>query len=153
MIKYKLKCKSACCAEQKDFDGWFQNIESFEKQMNLGLINCPFCGGEKIVKSLNTPSLKKVQNSNKRIGKEKIDKNTFENQKLNNITTILRSISKEMKKNSTFVGDEFVNQARSMNQGVIEEKSIYGHGTKEEIEELKDEGIDVINIPWTPEDH
>ena len=79
--------------------------------------------------------------------------NTFENQKLNNITTILRSISKEMKKNSTFVGDEFVNQARSMNQGVIEEKSIYGHGTKEEIEELKDEGIDVINIPWTPEDH
>ena len=48
MIKYKLKCKSACCVEQKDFDGWFQNIESFEKQMNLGLINCPFCGGERL---------------------------------------------------------------------------------------------------------
>ena len=40
-----------------------------------------------------------------------------------------------------------------MNKGTIKEKSIYGHGTKEEIEELKDEGIDVINIPWTPEDH
>ena len=40
-----------------------------------------------------------------------------------------------------------------MKEGKIEEKSIYGHGSKVEIEELKDEGIDVINIPWVPDDH
>ena len=153
MIKYKLKCKSLCCSEQNDFDGWFQNIEAFEKQMNLGLVNCPICGHENIVKSLTTPSFNKIQNSNKISNKEKIEKDSFGNEKLKNITTILRSIKKEIKKNSTFVGDDFVNQARSMNEGVIEEKSIYGHGTKEEIEELRDEGIDVINIPWTPDDH
>ena len=50
-------------------------------------------------------------------------------------------------------GDDFVDQARSMNEGTIKEKSIYGHGTKDEIEQLKDEGINVINLPWTPEDH
>ena len=33
MIKYKLKCKSLYCGEQNDFDGWFQNIEAFEKQI------------------------------------------------------------------------------------------------------------------------
>jgi hypothetical protein len=152
MIKYKLKCKSSYCLEHKDFDGWFQNIESFEKQMNLGLINCPICGGKNILKSLTTPSLKKIKN-NKTIVKEKNEHGSFENQKLENITTILRSISKELKKNSTFVGDDFVNQARSMKQGIIKEKSIYGHGNKEEIEELRDEGVDVINIPWTPDDH
>ena len=38
MIKYKLKCKSTYCTEQNEFDGWFQNIEAFEKQMSLGLI-------------------------------------------------------------------------------------------------------------------
>ena len=153
MIKYKLKCKSSCCSEQSDFDGWFQNIEAFEKQMNLGLINCPICGGENILKLLTAPSLKKIQNSNKRVSTEEVEKNSFGYEKFKNITTILRSITKEIKKNSTFVGDDFVNQARSMNQGTIEEKSIYGHGTKQEIEELKDEGIDVINIPWTPDDH
>ena len=153
MIKYKLKCKSTYCNEQSDFDGWFQNIEAFEKQMDSGLINCPICGGENILKSLTTPSLKKIQNSNKNISEEKVGKDGFRDEKLKNITTILRSISKEIKKNSTFVGDDFVNQARSMNKGTIEEKSIYGHGTKQEIEELKDEGIDVINIPWTPDDH
>ena len=153
MIKYKLKCKSPYCSEQSDFDGWFQNIEAFEKQMNLGLINCPICGSENILKSLTAPSLKKIQNSNKRIRIEEIEKNTFGYEKFKNITTILRSITKEIKENSTFVGDDFVNQARSMNKGTIEEKSIYGNGTKQEIEELKDEGIDVINIPWTPDDH
>jgi len=153
MIKYKLKCKSTYCNEQSDFDGWFQNIEAFEKQMDSGLINCPICGGENILKSLTTPSLKKIQHSNKNISEEKIGKDGFRDEKLKNITTILRSISKEIKKNSTFVGDDFVNQARSMNKGTIKEKSIYGHGTKQEIDELKDEGIDVINIPWTPDDH
>ncbi|MDC1357091.1 DUF1178 family protein [Pseudomonadota bacterium] len=153
MIKYKLKCKSSYCNEQSDFDGWFQNIEAFEKQMDSGLINCPICGGENILKSLTTPSLKKIQHSNKNISEEKIGKDVFKDEKLKNITTILRSISKEIKKNSTFVGDDFVNQARSMNKGTIKEKSIYGHGTKQEIDELKDEGIDVINIPWTPDDH
>ena len=153
MIKYRLKCKSSYCADQNNFDGWFQNIEAFEKQMDLGLITCPICGGENILKSLTTPSLKKIQNSNKTNSKEKIEQNTFGNEKLKNITTIIRSIKNEIKKHSTFVGDDFVNQARSMKKGEIIEKSIYGHGTKEEIEQLKDEGIDVINIPWVPEDH
>ena len=153
MIKYKLKCKSSYCADQNNFDGWFQNIEAFEKQMDLGLISCPICGGENILKSLTTPSLKKIQNSNKSNSKEKIEQDTFGNEKLKNITTIIRSIKNEIKKHSTFVGDDFVNQARSMKKGEIIEKSIYGHGTKEEIEQLKDEGIDVINIPWVPEDH
>ena len=153
MIKYKLKCQSTYCAEQNGFDGWFQNIETFEKQLGLGLINCPLCGSKNVSKLLTTPSLKKIQNTNKKITKNKIQKNAFGNEKLENITTILRSIKNEIKKNSTFVGDDFVNQARSMNQGQIKEKSIYGHGTKKEIEELRDEGVDVLNIPWITEDH
>jgi hypothetical protein len=146
MIKYKLKCQSSYCTEQNGFDGWFQNIETFEKQLYSGLINCPLCGSENVLKLLTTPSLKKIT-------KNKIQKNAFGNGKLENITTILRSIKNEIKKNSTFVGDDFVNQARSMNQGQIKEKSIYGRGTKKEIEELKDEGVEVLSIPWITEDH
>ena len=62
MIKYKLKCKSDCCAAEKEFDGWFQNIDSYEKQKNQGLINCPVCGGDKVVKLLTTPNLKITHN-------------------------------------------------------------------------------------------
>ena len=82
-----------------------------------------------------------------------MNKDISTNENLKNVTTLLRTIKKEIQKNSTFVGKDFVNQARSMKQGKIKEKPIHGHGTNEEIEELKDEGINVINVPWVPDDH
>ena len=36
MIKYSLICKSRYCSKQKNFDGWFQNIEAFENQKSKG---------------------------------------------------------------------------------------------------------------------
>jgi len=58
MIKYQLKCKSGFCLNEKEFDGWFQSIEAYEKQKLQRLINCPICGSDEVVKSLTTPNLK-----------------------------------------------------------------------------------------------
>ena len=58
MIKYQLKCKSNFCSNEKEFDGWFKSIEAYESQKHQGLINCPICGSDNVVKSLTTPSLK-----------------------------------------------------------------------------------------------
>ena len=159
MIKYKLKCNSRYCLEEKEFDGWFQNIEAYEKQKNHGLISCPICGSDDVIKSLTTPSLKKIkklkqENETNKINKtSKVNDNIVVNENLKNISTILRTIKKEIQKNSTFVGDQFVSKVRSMKQGKIKEKPIYGHGTNKEIQELKDEGIDVVNVPWISDDH
>ena len=160
MIKYKLKCKSTYCSEQNEFDGWFKNIQSFESQMSSGLINCPICGSHNIIKLLATPNVRKFKSKiskNDKIENDKVIKN-FErsllgNENIKNITTILRTIKKEIQSNSTFVGDKFVSKARSMKEGEIKERPIHGHGTKKEIQELRDEGIDVVNIPWIPDDH
>ena len=159
MIKYKLKCKSKYCSQEEEFDGWFQNIEAFEKQKTQGLINCPICGGDKIVKSLTTPSLKIAKSQNMKDNKNDtnitttVESNILPNKNLNNISTILRTIKKEIQKNSTFVGNEFVSQVRSMKEGKIKEKPIHGNGTNREIQELKDEGIDVVSVPWIHDDH
>ena len=158
MIKYKLKCKSGYCLQKEEFDGWFQNIEAYEKQKLQGLINCPICGSDEVVKSLTTPSLKtkeiapEVQANNTISTSETVD-DIVVNENLKNITTILRTIKKEIQNNSTFVGDEFVSQVRSMKQGKAKEESIYGYGKKEEIQELQDEGIDIVNVPWISDDH
>mgnify|MGYP001364309173 CR=1 FL=1 len=159
MIKYKLKCNSSYCLEEKEFDGWFQNIEAYEKQKTHGLISCPICGSDDVVKSLTTPSLKKIkkmkqENELNQINKtSKVNDNIVVNENFKNISTILRTIKKEIQKNSTFVGDQFVSKVRSMKQGKIREKPIYGHGTNKEIQELRDEGIDVVNVPWISDDH
>ena len=157
MIKYELKCESDFCSNQKEFDGWFQNIEAFEKQKNQGLINCPICGSDKIVKLLTTPSFKVTKkskdNKNKINASPSVRDNFLSNDNLKNVSAILRTIKKEIQKNSTYVGKEFVSQVRSMKDGKIKDKPIYGHGSSKDIQELRDEGIDVVNIPWISDDH
>ena len=158
MIKYQLKCRSKICSDEKEFDGWFKSIDAYEKQKLQRLINCPICGSEKVEKLLTTPSLKTNKNKTSDI-KDKLFKNSKKNETFlgnvdsDNISTLLRTLKKEVQKNSTFVGNEFVSQVRSMKDGKIKEKPIHGHGTNKEIKELRDEGIDVINIPWISEDH
>ena len=155
MIKYQLKCKSGFCLNEKEFDGWFQSIEAYEKQKLQRLINCPICGSDEIVKSLTTPNLKINKNKiSVDIDKNPKNKSKFlANETSENISTLLRTLKKEIQKNSTYVGNEFVSQVRSMKEGKIKEKPIHGQGTNKEIQELRDEGIDVVNIPWISEDH
>ncbi len=160
MIKYSLKCKSLICTNKDSFDAWFQNMNAFEDQKSDGLITCPICGSENIIKSLTTPSLRILNASKSK--KNEYDYNTNTKQfpekhdlKENNIDlkVVLRTLKKEIEKNSKYVGKNFAQEARKMKEGKMEEISIYGHGTKKEIEELKDEGINVINIPWVADDH
>jgi len=160
MIKYSLICKSLYCSNQNSFDGWFQNIEAYQNQKSKGLILCPLCGSDDIIKSLTTPSflLSKLRSTDTEVEEKELDdknlrKPVRSNDKTNDISILLRAMKKEIKKNSEFVGDDFVKEVRSMQLDKTKERSIYGHGTKKEIEELKDEGVDVLNVPWVPDDH
>ena len=160
MIKYSLICKSLYCSNQNSFDVWFQNIEAYQNQKSKGLILCPLCGSDDVIKSLTTPSfrLSKVNSTDTEVEQKEVDyknlrKPVRSNDKTNDISILLRAMKKEIKKNSEFVGDDFVKEVRSMQVDKTKERSIYGHGTKKEIEELKDEGVDVLNVPWVPDDH
>ena len=160
MIKYSLICKSQYCAKQNFFDGWFQNIEAYQDQKSKGLILCPLCGSNDVIKSLTTPSfrLSKVKSSEIEVEQEQVDDKNLKNpiklnDKMNDISILLRAMKKEIKKNSEFVGDNFVKEVRSMKTGETKERSIYGNGTQKDIEELKEEGVNVLSIPWVPEDH
>ena len=155
MIKYQLRCKSRFCTNEKEFDGWFQSIEAYENQKLQRLINCPICGSDNVVKSLTAPNFKinKNKTSDDKDKNPKNNANFLTNENSDNIATLLRTIKKEVQKNSTFVGNEFVSTVRSMKEGKIKEKPIHGQGTNKEIQELRDEGIDVVNIPWISDDH
>ena len=158
MIKYKLKCISSFCSNEKEFDGWFQSIEAYENQKLQKLINCPVCGSDKIVKSLTAHSFKinkskTLDNKNKEKKNPKNNGNISSNENSDYITTLLRTLKKEVQKNSTYVGNEFVSQVRSMKEGKMKEKPIHGQGTSKDIQELRDDGIEIVNIPWISDDH
>ena len=68
----------------------------------------------------------------------------------------LRLKSKEdqkfIKSNFKYVGENFAYEARSIHYDSNKKsKGIYGKASKEEIKNLKDEGIETQTIPWIEE--
>ena len=54
-----------------------------------------------------------------------------------------------IKKNFEYVGENFAHEARSIYyKDKKSKKGIYGKATKEDLKELKEEGIETGNIPW-----
>lgn len=62
----------------------------------------------------------------------------------------LRRMQAHIQKNFEHVGRSFPQEARKMHLGESDKRSIYGEATAAEAEELRDEGIEVAQIPWLP---
>jgi hypothetical protein len=136
MIKYQLECKNC----NLTFDSWFANSKEFEKLKLKNLINCHQCHSKKIEKSLMAPKLLSKRN---RIDKEKGEV------KFKEINKKIREYQKFIKKNFDYVGENFAYEARSIHyNNKKKEKGIFGSASKEEIRELKEEGINTQVIPW-----
>ena len=155
MIKYKLKCKSRLCVNEKEFDGWFQNSASFEKQIVGGYISCPYCGSLNIKKNLMSPSVKSIKEKipkiiSKNVKHNELNKNT---NKQIDMMVILRNLKKEIQKNAEFVGKNFTKEAKAIHEGKSKERAIYGQADAKDLEELKSKNIDFINVPWVQDDN
>ena len=65
----------------------------------------------------------------------------------------LRQLRQKIIKECRDVGDNFAEEARKIHYGEAEAKGIYGQATQEERESLKDEGVEIYNMPWVPSSH
>nr|ADI19010.1 uncharacterized protein conserved in bacteria [uncultured alpha proteobacterium HF0070_05I22] len=65
----------------------------------------------------------------------------------------LRQLRQKIIKECRDVGDNFAQEARKIHYGQAEAEGIYGQATTEERELLKDEGIEIFDMPWVPPDH
>ena len=65
----------------------------------------------------------------------------------------LLKIRKYIEKNFEYVGKNFSKKVREIYYDKKTEKTIYGTTTSKERKELKEEGIDLISIPWIEKDN
>ena len=134
MIRYLLNCKNC----RLEFESWFASSKEFDKLKKLNLLNCQQCNSQKIEKSLMRPNL---ANSN-----FKNDK-TLKNNK--NVKKKLREYQKFVKENFEYVGENFTYEARSIHYSKKKsKKNIFGKASIQDVEELKEEGIETSTIPW-----
>ena len=65
------------------------------------------------------------------------------------IKSKLREFKKFIKNNFKYVGENFAHEARSIHYDPKKKnKAIYGKASREEIEDLKQEGIKTEEFPW-----
>ena len=65
----------------------------------------------------------------------------------------LLKLREHVEKNFEFVGDKFSEKVREVYYDRKTKKSIYGTTTPEERDDLADEGIDLLSIPWVNKDN
>ena len=69
--------------------------------------------------------------------------------KYHKINEKIKEYQKFIKKNFEYVGENFAYEARSIHyKNKKKNKGIYGTASREEIKDLREEGIDTEIIPW-----
>ena len=140
MIKYNLKCEN-----KHEFESWFSESSEFDRLIKKKLIECIFCNSKKIEKSIMAPTILNTKNQNIKNDYKKIEIRKFKKELIN--------MRKFVEKNFEFVEHNFADKVREVYYDKKSKKNIYGVTTDEEKEELKDEGIDLLSIPWIEKDN
>ena len=140
MIKYNLKCEN-----DHEFESWFSDSKEFEKLDKKNLLECIFCSSSKIQKSIMSPMVSGAKSKQE-------NKNLISNELISERDKLLK-LRNYVEKNFEFVGDKLCKRIREVYYDKGSNKSIYGTTTKDEREELAEEGIDLLSIPWVSKDN
>lgn len=140
MIKYNLKCK-----HKHEFESWFSDSREFDRLKNKNLIECIYCQTKSIEKSIMAPRVANSHTQDKR--------KQLSNIEMKNFKKDLLKLRKFVEKNFEYVEHNFANKIREVYYDKKNKKNIYGTTTDEEREELKEEGIDLVNIPWVEKEN
>lgn len=156
MILYRLRCSKG-----HEFESWFKDSKTYERQEKKSLIGCAVCGDVKIERAVMAPRIAKAG------GKAEIEAPaeapatppppTEQRQMAalarhmpKELREALLKVRAEVERNCEPVGDKFAEEARKIHYGESDKRGIYGETSDEEAEALADEGIEFGRLPWLP---
>lgn len=149
-----IKVFDLSCEHDHLFEGWFSSQESYEEQANKGQIRCPVCSSDQITRRVSAPHINLGSlrtRSDKAASDDKQHAQTAvaapsNKQMVQLQAEVMRHVRKIVNQ-AEDVGAQFVDEARRMHTGEIDERPIRGTASVEECRELAEEGIAVMPIP------
>lgn len=142
MIVFNLGCENS-----HRFEGWFTSSEDFEHQVGRKLVACPLCGNANIVR---LPHASRI-NIGKSGGRERAARagsaTGLQQQYANVGTEMLTKLIEHIVENTEDVGTAFPEEARKIHYRETADRRIRGTASSDEVEALKDEGIEVVALP------
>jgi len=125
------------CSHEHAFEGWFASEGDFQQQLARGLLECPLCGDHAIARLPSAPRL------NLRAASAAADAAPPAPALQARWLRMMRKIVAHTED----VGQRFAEEARRIHYGQADERAIRGQATREQTEQLLDEGIAVLPLP------
>lgn len=166
MILYELVCEN-----DHSFEAWFRDSGSYDDQVRQGEVSCPLCGTVHVRKALMAPRLARRKGQDDRPRPPAEDAGAEDRTPAVNvgggaaktvagrdvdvamkIREALHDLRRQVESQCDYVGDRFAEEARKIHSGDTEARPIYGETTQEEAQDLKDEGVDFVSVPWLKSD-
>ncbi|MBU1174222.1 MAG: DUF1178 family protein [Alphaproteobacteria bacterium] len=160
MIHYSLVCEN-----RHAFDAWFKNAAAFDQQVEMGIVTCPICSTHNVQKSIMAPAVARSGEDRSRpetpppqlprTGDKSGEKMTFSagHPQQAQLRDALRQLRDALTSEADYVGDRFATEARKIHFHEVEARGIYGEATRDEVNDLVEDGIEFMPLPQIPEDH
>ena len=134
------------CGNEHSFEGWFASAAEFERQQLATQLNCPLCGNTTVHKGLHAPYVN-TGSAPPTPQHEIAEKSPSVPDQYVNIGAEVTRMIEHLIANTEDVGSEFPEEARKIHYQEAPERKIRGSASREEVEELREEGIEVIAVP------
>ncbi len=133
MIAFDLECSGG-----HRFEGWFNNLLSFEQQSSKKMISCPVCNSTRVKRVLSAVAVKSSSREEEMGERDpaQID-----------YPRLAKEIVEYINNSFEDVGSNFTKEALKMHYGVTEKKNIRGSATFDEEKTLRQEKIQFFKIP------
>ncbi len=147
MIVFDLSCDSG-----HRFEGWFASSSDFTTQRERGLLTCPECGSEEVIKAPMAPAVPAKGNRRVNLPVPQDAAKPVSNAAMApEVVKAMKALAEAQVKaleNSIWVGNKFAEKSRAMHYGEVGTAIIHGQATLKEAKDLADEGIAIAPLPF-----
>lgn len=153
-----------CCANEHRFEGWFASSAAFEAQCSQGLVTCPVCNATEVrrlpsapyvqTRSAQTPARSGTQATAAPAVPARAPVASPANPAMPSAAAVAEFLGslRRAAKSAEDVGERLPEEARRMHYGEAEARDIRGAASRDEVEELLEEGIMVLPVPPLDDD-
>ena len=174
-----MKVYNLACPIEHRFEGWFASEADALEQQTNGMLVCPICNSQEIRRLLSAPRIGKHLGRDldlpkaSRVSTEIKDapapashqvaiqlNDSSENSMVLSdqqhgelqarIQATVMHVMRDIISKTEDVGNQFAQEARKIHYKETPERSIRGQATADETAELREEGIDVLPLPFIP---
>jgi len=147
MIKFSLQCSNG-----HGFEAWFPDSDSFGDQQGRGLVTCPQCNDANVQKTIMAPNVKGGKGRATAVdAAPKLPTTTppqdWGPEQVAAARQFFHAVRATVKKTHEDVGDKFADEARAIHEGKKPDRGILGKASKEQVDSLLDDGIEVLPLP------